>query len=148
MKADRSASEKIGFIAQALDPAFYASKTYPISDQSATLQSRAKSYLHSNCAHCHRPGGPSSAAIDLRYQIPFAGGPPNMGLCFELPQYDDMGLTNAYIVTPGNHEQSILSQRMASGNGGLRMPPLGNNIDDIPARSLIDAWINDLAGCI
>jgi uncharacterized repeat protein (TIGR03806 family) len=34
---------------------------------SAALDQRARAYLHSNCAYCHRSGGPTPASMDLRY---------------------------------------------------------------------------------
>ena len=35
---------------------------------------RARSYLHANCAGCHRPGGPGRGDIDLRAETPFTPG--------------------------------------------------------------------------
>ena len=44
-------------------------------DESASLEDRARGYLHVNCAHCHQPKGwsrPADEGLDLRYEVPFA----------------------------------------------------------------------------
>ena len=33
----------------------------------APLGARARAYLHTNCANCHRPGGPAPSDLDFRY---------------------------------------------------------------------------------
>ena len=38
-----------------------------------TLDERARAYLHTNCAQCHRPGGPTPTDLDLRYSTPLSG---------------------------------------------------------------------------
>ena len=42
-----------------------------LSDTSATLEHRIRSYLDSNCAHCHRPGH-IQAFFDARFDTPLA----------------------------------------------------------------------------
>ena len=39
-------------------------------DESADLDRRARSYLQTNCAHCHQFGSGGSANIELRYDLP------------------------------------------------------------------------------
>ena len=36
------------------------------------IAARARSYLHSNCAMCHRPNAPVQGNQDFRYATPFA----------------------------------------------------------------------------
>jgi mono/diheme cytochrome c family protein len=40
-----------------------------LSDPSSAdlLDARARSYLHANCSHCHRPAGGGQGTMDLRY---------------------------------------------------------------------------------
>ena len=38
------------------------------NDENASLDDRARAYLHTNCSGCHRPGGPPGRNLDLRYQ--------------------------------------------------------------------------------
>ena len=40
-----------------------------ISDTLATLETRVRSYLDSNCSHCHQPNGVASA-FDARFSTP------------------------------------------------------------------------------
>ena len=37
------------------------------------LTDRARAYLHTNCAQCHRPGGPTPSSMDLRATTALAG---------------------------------------------------------------------------
>ncbi|MCA9322655.1 MAG: hypothetical protein KDB53_18075, partial [Planctomycetes bacterium] len=39
-------------------------------DAQAPLDARARSYLDTNCASCHRPGGQGSGTLDLRLETP------------------------------------------------------------------------------
>ena len=57
-------------------------------DDSASLTDRARAYLHTNCAQCHQPGGPTSVDIDLRYTTLLS----NTNACAEPPQASDVGL--------------------------------------------------------
>src|SRR5262249_31081408 len=47
-----------------------APRFYAHGDTSATLEERARTYLHVNCSHCHRPGSGVPVPIDLRYDTP------------------------------------------------------------------------------
>ena len=42
------------------------------TNPAASLDERARAYLHSNCSGCHQPGGPTPSNMDLRYTTPFA----------------------------------------------------------------------------
>ncbi|HEY5806578.1 MAG TPA: PQQ-dependent sugar dehydrogenase, partial [Povalibacter sp.] len=46
------------------DPAAQPTMPDP-ADASAPLVNRARAYLHTNCAQCHRPGGPTTVNLDL-----------------------------------------------------------------------------------
>ena len=41
-------------------------------DKTVPLATRARNYLHTNCAMCHQPGGRGSGTLDLRRDTPFA----------------------------------------------------------------------------
>ena len=41
-------------------------------DDAAPLEPRARAYLHTNCAQCHRPNGPTPSTMDLRYTTALA----------------------------------------------------------------------------
>ena len=109
---------------------------------SASLEQRARAYLHSNCAYCHRPGGPTQASMDLRYTT--ALGATNT--CNIAPSLGDLGVANARLIAPGSAASSIIVNR-ASRTDSERMPPLGSNRADSAGVALLTQWINSLTGC-
>jgi uncharacterized repeat protein (TIGR03806 family) len=123
------------------DPATLPSMPDP-SDVGANPAQRARAYLHSNCANCHQPGGPTPVDLDLRYTTSLA----DMNACNIVPTGDDLGLPMARIIAPGNASRSVLVERMRlrDGNG---MPPLGSTTDDVVGWLIVTGWINSLASC-
>ena len=92
-------------------------------DVSAPLDSRARSYLHVNCGHCHRRGGGGSAAFDVQMSIPLdkarlVGGRPTQGT---------FGIHDAQLVAPGDPYRSVLYYRMMKLGHG-RMPQFGSQV--------------------
>ncbi|HEY2900845.1 MAG TPA: hypothetical protein VGL59_09740, partial [Polyangia bacterium] len=63
----------------------------------ATLDQKARSYLHANCAFCHRPDGKWSG-FDVRYDVPLK----STAICNALPGKGDLGVTGATLLTPKN----------------------------------------------
>ena len=111
-------------------------------DTNMPLTERARAYLHSNCAQCHQPGGPTRSNMDLRYDSPLQ----NTNICDELPEISSLGIENARIAAPGTPERSILLNRM-NRRDLHRMPPLGSNAVDIAGVALIREWLTDLTDC-
>jgi uncharacterized repeat protein (TIGR03806 family) len=123
-------------------------RLYALTDDTASLQQRAKSYLHSNCAHCHQPGElDNTTTMDLRYHIALA----DMNVCDVLPQRDDLGLAEPKIIDPnGTYDaiNSVLVLRMEEDNqSGLRMPQLATEIVDTQAVGILKQWIVNLNAC-
>lgn len=110
-------------------------------DETTPLADRARGYLHSNCSNCHRPDGPGRGDIDLRSTAPLA----DLG-CDRAPQLGSLGLEDARVVSAGSAASSVLSLRMHV-LGADRMPAVGSYVVDPDGTSLIDAWIDSLAGC-
>lgn len=115
---------------------------YAIDDSAYSAQKRARSYLHSNCAGCHQPGGPGGGNIDLR----MATALTDTRICNTAPFGDTFGLNSPTIVSPGNPDASILVLRMET-LGPHRMPPLGSAIVDTEAVTVIRDWITNLTTC-
>lgn len=111
-------------------------------DEALALDARARSYLHTNCAHCHRAGGPAGVNMDLRFGISLA----DTGLCDVLPQAGDLGVGDARIVAPGDPARSVLIERMRRRdvNG---MPPIGSTEVDGAGVDLLVEWIARMNGC-
>jgi uncharacterized repeat protein (TIGR03806 family) len=101
------------------------------------LDVRARSYLQTNCAICHRPGGEFNS-IDMRFTTAFE----DMNLCD--PVERDAGLVPDYRLVPGNPAQSTMSFRMHAVDD-VRMPKIGSNVVDPQGSKLIDDWITSLA---
>ncbi|MGB5245669.1 MAG: hypothetical protein WBN34_03915, partial [Woeseia sp.] len=112
------------------------------ADTNASLDARARAYLHTNCSQCHRPGGPTPTDLDLRYDTLLL----NTNACDVTPQRGDLGIGNARIIAPGDAARSVLANRMnrRDANG---MPPLGSNLVDSDGVALISDWITGLASC-
>jgi len=108
----------------------------------AELTQRAKAYLHTNCAQCHRPTGPTPSSMDLRYNTPFA----QMLVCNQTVQGNTLGITDPSLVAPGDPGRSILWQRMQRRDT-YGMPPLASSVVDIQGTDLIELWITDLTTC-
>lgn len=113
------------------------------SNAGAGLGARARSYLHSNCANCHRPGGPTGVNLDLRHDTPLA----QTGACDVAPARGDLGIANARIIAPGDDARSVLVARMNRRNDPDMMPPVASNLIDAAGVQLIGAWIDSLANC-
>ena len=116
-------------------------KLFELDDMSATLEQRARSYLHSNCSGCHREGAPADF-IDLKFDTAFS----QTLTCDVAPTAGDLGVADARIIAPGNADASVLLLRMEN-LAQDRMPPLASLIVDQPATTLIRDWINGMSNC-
>lgn len=134
--------EAIGLLTTPLTDAEKSSAYYAIDDTAYSAERRARSYLHTNCANCHQPGGPGGGDMDLRMATPLA----ETGVCNRAPSGDTLGLTNPVIVSPGDPDQSILVLRMED-LGQQRMPPLASSLVDAEALSVIRQWISGMNAC-
>jgi hypothetical protein len=111
-------------------------------DTSASVESRARSYLHSNCSSCHQPGGPGRSDADMRYQ----GSMAALGVCNVAPEAGTLGVVGARLLVPGDPGKSLLSLRMHTLTGS-RMPSLGTGLVDPVGTSLVDSWISSIDSC-
>lgn len=108
-------------------------------EKETSIQARAMSYLHANCAHCHRFGGGGSASMILDFETPL-----DKAKMLNLPPMQgNFGLTDSAIIKAGLPESSVLLLRMSKLGSG-RMPHIGSRIVDIEARHLIHDWIASL----
>ena len=117
-------------------------KLFGIDDDDASLQDRARSYLHSNCSSCHRPGGPGRSDADMRFLVSWA----QQGMCGTPPEAGSLGLSDARLIRPGDPKDSVILHRMTALDAS-RMPALGSEVVDEAAAELLSAWIASLQGC-
>ncbi|MGE0755737.1 MAG: PQQ-dependent sugar dehydrogenase [Pirellulaceae bacterium] len=108
-------------------------------DTTASLNDRARSYLHANCAHCHRLHAGSSVLSKLQYDLPLE----KASLLGERPTQGTFGIPAAEVVAPGDPYRSILLYRMSKIGSG-RMPHLGSQLVDPSGVDLVHRWIDSL----
>jgi hypothetical protein len=115
---------------------------------SATLEQRARSYLHANCAFCHRPDGKWNG-FDVRYDIPLK----STAICNGVPGKGDLGVAGATLLTPKDAMSSLMWLRMkapagnATTGGTGRMPAIASDVVDTQATELISQWISSINAC-
>lgn len=118
----------------------YAGQAGPAT--TGTLDEKARSYMHANCAFCHRPDG-EFPQIDMRYDTPLA----QMGVCNVTPLKGDQGVLNAVELKPGEPANSIIYLRMNALPGSGRMPAIATNQVDTAGVKLISDWITGIKSC-
>ena len=104
----------------------------------------ARTYLDTNCAHCHNPDGPAdTSGLDLSLG---ASLNRTAGIC-KPPVAVGRGSGNRpYDIFPGKPEQSILLYRMKHDDPAIMMPELGRAMSHEEAVVLIRDWIAALPG--
>ena len=109
-----------------------------VTNTSASLEHRVRSYLDANCSHCHRPNG-VKGFFDARLDTPLASQNIVGG-----PVAGNLGIAGASVVKPQSLAQSILYVRDNS-LGSIQMPPLAKNVVDTNYINVLAEWINTLA---
>ncbi|WP_152053812.1 PQQ-dependent sugar dehydrogenase [Tautonia marina] len=110
----------------------------PVDDRQP-IEARARSYLHTNCGHCHSDHGGGSVPLRLQFNLPLnalnaVDVPPTRG---------DLTLPDARIITPGDPYSSTLYFRMAKF-GRDRMPHIGSEQPDEEGLELVARWITSM----
>ncbi len=109
-------------------------------DKSVDLDRRARSYLQSNCAHCHQFNAGGTANIALAYDLPLE----RTRMVGERPIQGTFNIAGARIIAPGDPASSVLYYRMSKLGGG-RMPRAGSNVVDERATRMIHDWIASMS---
>jgi hypothetical protein len=111
-----------------------------LTNLSASLEQRARSYLDANCAQCHQPGG-LGITFDARYDTPLA-----QQNITNYPAQLSLGIDNACIVKAQDVWRSTLLLRINTNDPAVKMPPLARNLIDTNAVQVFTDWINSLPG--
>lgn len=93
----------------------------------ADIGERARTYLHANCANCHRAG----REPDLKYTTSING----------------TQLCNDIRIVPGDGAGSRLVTIMRESDAGLRMPKGAGTVIDEAGIALIEQWIDTTNVC-
>lgn len=128
-----------GLLANSPGEAELAKRLYRADDHSVDLETRARSYLHANCYHCHRSGGGGNSIISLDYIRPTA----ETKMIDQAPTQGTFDLNGAKIVAGGFPYRSVLLYRLAKHGPG-RMPHLGSSTLDRDGLRLIHDWIRSM----
>ncbi len=112
-----------------------------IDDTGASLEDRARAYLHANCAMCHRPNGPGQGPEDFRYWLPTG----QIGAVNVDPSLDDFGIPGAKLIAPGLPDSSVMLLRTETLDPAVRMPPLATAIVHPAGTQLLRNWIASMA---
>lgn len=126
-----------GYFSNAVPNRFLLPALAHATNDTVSLEYRARSYFAANCVHCHQPGGIVSALWDARLSTP---GPQN-GI-INGPVNNNFGNPNSRVIAPGSLSNSILFQRVAHPGPG-HMPPLATSVTDTQAVTLLAAWITN-----
>ncbi len=113
-------------------------------DTSATLDARARAYLDINCAHCHNPvGAANNTGLNLEPFLPLSR---YQGVC-KPPVAAGKGTgDHGFGIVPGKPDESIMTFRLASTEGGIMMPELGRSTVHDDGLKLIREWIRAMPG--
>ena len=108
-------------------------------DAAISLEARARSYLHANCAHCHMKWGGGNAV----FWLPFEKSLSETETVNVLPQHGNLNIGDARLLVPGAPDRSLIWQRMTRLDA-QRMPRVASSVVDEDAVKLIEAWIKQL----
>ena len=106
-----------------------------LDDDNASLNDRARSYLATNCANCHMPGGVDRIGMDLSW------GSNLRTVLNQQPESDELVIPGSLLIKPGDKAGSMLWIRMQRTDSN-RMPSLGSHVVDQEAVDLIGRWID------
>lgn len=109
---------------------------------SDALETRARSYLEANCAHCHSTGGTASST-NLRLDWPTMDW-MQLGVCKSPVSAGPGSGQLKFDVVPGDPDHSIVVLRMRSTEPQIKMPQLPTMTSDAAGTGLVSDWIRSL----
>ena len=125
-----------------LDPSLFDEPSPKLAnprDPKADLQERARSWLHVNCAHCHRFGAGGSVASFFNFDQKLE----ESRTLNASPSQGTFGIPGAHVITPGEPLRSVLYYRLSS-LGPAHMPRIGSRVVSEDALNLIYDWIKQM----
>ena len=132
--------QHLGVLAEKLPkPAAELPRLVDYRDPHQDLHLRARSYLHANCAHCHRKWGGGNAEFELQASLPLS----DTLTVNTKPGQGTFQLNDPRIVVPGDASRSLVVQRMRLDGLG-RMPHITSNQKDLAAIAILEEWIASL----
>ncbi|MEM9728098.1 MAG: hypothetical protein AAF997_05895 [Myxococcota bacterium] len=122
--------------------------TNPTTEDTAGLHDRVRSYLDSNCSHCHaRDGEVADKGLYLMFDEmdPETSDPFTWGVC-KTPTSAGNGTTcdQGLDIVPGDPDASLFLCRLESVSPGELMPPLGRTTVHTKGAELVREWIEKM----
>ena len=108
-------------------------------DEAASIDDRARSYLHMNCGVCHNHQGPATISFFAHRDYDFG----ELRITKQ-PGIGTFGIKSPQLISPGKPYSSIILYRLAKLGYG-RMPYVGSRVVDSQGIVLIEEWIKSLA---
>ena len=114
-------------------------KYHTPTDTSATLETRARSWLAVNCSYCHQSGGTGIGAFDLRPELSLTQSTMIDAHVGNVQQAHHKALVR------GDNTASVIWNRLSASGGYTRMPPLATAVIDPEGTQVVLDWINSMA---
>ena len=111
----------------------------------AAVEKQARSYMHANCAFCHRPDNLDLGMVNVDLRLDRTLKQTN--LCNADPVKGDQGIPTAKLLTPADPSKSITWLRVNAAEDQGRMPQIGTYVVDAPAVKLLGDWITNIKTC-
>lgn len=122
-------------------------ETPPRIQAASPIERTALGYMHGNCGHCHNWQGPlQNIGLFLRHEPdtkPHPAVTSTVGQSIRKPA-PGQSPDAAVRIKPAHPDQSGVMQRVSSRYPALQMPPLGTELVDDEAVSLLYRWISEM----
>lgn len=116
------------------------------NDATKPLELRVRSYVDSNCSHCHSDNRHCDYR-PMRFAFSENGSHTAMGVCVDTEDMQDFPPALSKIITPGNINRSMMYHRLNTIDEAVRMPLHGRTVIHEEGIALVAAWINSLPPC-
>jgi uncharacterized repeat protein (TIGR03806 family) len=114
-------------------------RLYNHEDAKVDINQRARSYLHSNCSHCHMKWGGGNAEFQLLATMDLK----DLGIVNARANQGTFDIPDAKVLVPGDTAKSLMLARMKRRGLG-QMPHIASNVVDETGVKLIEDWIKQL----
>ena len=114
-------------------------KYHTPTDTSATLETRARSWLAVNCSYCHQAGGTGIGAFDMRPELSLTQSTMIDAHVGNVQAGDHKALVRGF------NDKSVIWNRLSASGGYTRMPPLATAVIDPEGTQVVMDWINSMA---
>lgn len=114
-------------------------KYHTPTDTSATLETRARSWLAVNCSYCHQAGGTGIGAFDMRPELSLTQSAMIDAHVGNVQAGDHKALVRGF------NDKSVIWNRLSASGGYTRMPPLATAVIDPAGTQVVMDWINSMA---